>query len=162
VRLLGEFQSVDELRELEIYLPNNRNPMARGSIIRLKDVATVRDGVVERTDLTRVNGKEDVTLVIQKTSDGNAIEVSEGVRQQIARIKSEYPDLNFTITQDEADAVKESLADLRLALGIAIFLVVVIIYLFLYHCHPRGVYPRARPSQRTAPPSQAWLTSSAC
>jgi HAE1 family hydrophobic/amphiphilic exporter-1 len=133
VRLLGEFQSVDELRELEIYLPNNRNPMARGSVIRLKDVATIRDGVVERTDITRVNGKEDVTLVIQKTSDGNAIEVSEGVRKQIARIKSEYPDLNFTITQDEADAVKESLADLRLALGIAIFLVVVIIYLFLYN-----------------------------
>lgn len=29
VRLLGEFASIEELRELEIFLPNNRNPMAR-------------------------------------------------------------------------------------------------------------------------------------
>lgn len=133
VRLLGEFKSVDELRNLEIYLPNSRNPMQRGSVIRLKDVADVRDTVEERTELTRVNGKEDVSIVIQKTSDGNAIEVSDGVKAQIARIQQEYPDLQFTITQDTADAVKESLADLRLALGIAIVLVVVIIYLFLYN-----------------------------
>ncbi|OYT74878.1 MAG: multidrug transporter [Armatimonadetes bacterium JP3_11] len=133
VRLLGEFKSVDELRNLEIYLPNPRNPMQRGSIVRLKDVADVRDTVEERTELTRVNGKEDVSIVIQKTSDGNAIEVSDGVKAQIARIQQEYPDLQFTITQDTADAVKESLADLRLALGIAIVLVVVIIYLFLYN-----------------------------
>jgi HAE1 family hydrophobic/amphiphilic exporter-1 len=133
VRLLGEFKSVDELRNLELYLQNPRNPMQRGSLIRLKDVADVRDTVEERTELTRVNGKEDVSIVIQKTSDGNAIEVSDGVKAQIARIQQEYPDLQFTVTQDEADAVKESLADLRLALGIAIVLVVVIIYLFLYN-----------------------------
>ncbi len=133
VRLLGEFKSVDELRNLEIYLQNPRNPMQRGSVIRLKDVAEVRDTVEERTELTRVNGKEDVSLVIQKTSDGNAIEVSDGVKAQIARIQQEYPDLQFTITQDEANAVKESLTDLRMALGIAIVLVVLIIYLFLYN-----------------------------
>ncbi|MFN4033132.1 MAG: efflux RND transporter permease subunit [Fimbriimonadales bacterium] len=133
VRLLGEFRSVDELRNLELYLQNPRNPMMRGSVIRLKDVAEVRDAVVERTEITRVNGKEDVSLVVQKTSDGNAIEVSEGVRAQIQRLQREYPDLQFTITQDEADSVKESLTDLRMALGIAIVLVVLIIYLFLYN-----------------------------
>jgi len=133
VRLLGEFRSVDELRNLEIYLQNPRNPMQRGSVVRLKDVAEVRDTVEERTELTRVNGKEDVSLVIQKTSDGNAIEVSDGVKAQIARIQQEYPDLQFTITQDEANAVRESLTDLRMALGIAIVLVVLIIYLFLYN-----------------------------
>ncbi|MDW8052516.1 MAG: efflux RND transporter permease subunit [Armatimonadota bacterium] len=133
VRLIGEFESVDELRNLEIYLQNPRNPMARGSVIRLKDVAEVRDAVEERIELTRVNGKEDVTLVVQRASDGNAIEISDGVKAQLARLKQEYPDLQFTITQDEADAVKESLADLRMALGIAIVLVVLIIYLFLYN-----------------------------
>ena len=138
VRLLGEFKSVDELRNLEIYLQNPRNPMQRGSVIRLKDIAEVRDAVVERTEITRVNGKEDVSLVVQKTSDGNAIEVSEGVKAQIQRLQREYPDLQFTITQDEADSVKESLTDLRMALGIAIVLVVLIIYLFLYNV--RGAF----------------------
>lgn len=146
VRLLGEFRSVDELRSLEIYLPNSRNPMQRGSMLRLKDVADVRDTVEERTELTRVNGKEDVSIVIQKTSDGNAIEVSDGIRAQIARIQQEYPDLQFTVTQDTADEVKESLADLRLALGIAIVLVVVIIYLFLYNVRGAVIVALAIPT----------------
>ncbi len=133
VRLIGEFTSVDELRNLEIYLQNPRNPMMRGSIIRLKDVAEVRDAVEERTEITRVNGKEDVTLVVQRASDGNAIEISNGIREKLRALEREYPDLKFTITQDEADAVKESLTDLRMALGIAIVLVVLIIYLFLYN-----------------------------
>ncbi len=138
VRLIGEFTSVDELRNLRLYLQNPRNPAARGSVIRLQDVATITDGLEERTIITRVNGKEDVSIVIQKASDANAIEISEGVRGVIARIQQEYPDLKFTITSDQADAVKESLADLRLALGIAIVLVVLIIYLFLYNV--RGAF----------------------
>lgn len=138
VRLLGEFRSVDELRNLRLYLQNPRNPAAKGSVIRLQDVATITDSLEERTIITRVNGKEDVSIVIQKSSDGNAIEVSEGVRAVIARITRDYPDLKFTITSDQATAVKESLADLRLALGLAIVLVVLIIYLFLYNV--RGAF----------------------
>ncbi|MFQ3611189.1 MAG: efflux RND transporter permease subunit, partial [Fimbriimonadales bacterium] len=138
VRLIGEFSSVDELRNLRLYLQNARNPGAPGSILRLQDVATITDSVEERAIITRVNGKEDVSIVIQKASDANAIEISNGVREIIGRIQQEYPDLRFTITSDQADAVKESLADLRLALGIAIVLVVLIIYLFLYNL--RGAF----------------------
>jgi len=138
VRLLGEFRSVDELRNLRLYLQNLRNPAARGSVIRLQDVATITDSLEERTIITRMNGKEDVSIVIQKASDASVIEISNGVREVIERIQREYPDLRFTITFDQADAVKESLADLRLALGIAIVLVVLIIYLFLYNA--RGAF----------------------
>lgn len=146
VRLLGEFTSVDELRQLRLYLQNPRNPMARGSTIRLQDIAEIRDGLQERTVITRTNGKEDVSIVIQKTSDGNAIEISEGVRRVLAQLEQEYPDLQFTITQDEATAVKESLADLRLALGIAIVLVVLIIYLFLYNLRGSFIVAMAIPT----------------
>ncbi len=138
IRLIGEFSSVDELRNLRLYLQNPRNPMMRGSVIRLQDVATITDSVEERTIITRVNGKENVSLIIQRASDGNAIEISDGVKAVLARLTQEYPDLQFTITSDDAVLVRESLADLRLALGIAIVLVVLIIYLFLYNV--RGAF----------------------
>ncbi len=138
VRLLGEFRSVDELRNLELYLQNPRNPMARGSVIRLKDVAEVRDGLQERTVITRVNGKEDVTIVVQKSSDGNAVEISEGVRAQIARLQTEYPDLRFTITLDQAEDIKANIAELRKTLVLAVLLVVLVIYVFLYNL--RGAF----------------------
>lgn len=146
VRLLGEFKSIDDLRQLRLYLQNPRNPMARGSTIRLQDVADIRDTVEERTIITRTNGKEDVSIVVQKTSDGNAIEIAEGIKRVLAQLKQEYPDIQFTITQEEAQAVRESLADLRLALGIAIVLVALIIYLFLYNIRGSFIVAMAIPT----------------
>jgi len=138
VRLLGEFRSVDELRNLRLYLQNPRNPMAEGTTLRLQDIADIRDTVEERTVITRLNGKENVTLVVQKASDANALEVSEGIHQAIAQIQKEFPDLKFEISFDQAESIKESLTDLRMALYLAIILVVLIVYLFLYNV--RGTF----------------------
>jgi len=138
VRLLGEFRSVDELRNLRLYLQNPRNPMAQGTTIRLQDIADIRDTVEERTVITRLNGKENVTLVVQKASDANALEVSAGIHNAIERIQQEYPDLKFEISFDQAESIKESLTDLRIALYLAIILVVLIVYLFLYNV--RGTF----------------------
>ncbi|MCS7066946.1 MAG: efflux RND transporter permease subunit, partial [Fimbriimonadales bacterium] len=138
VRLLGEFRSVDELRNLRLYLQNPRNPAAPGATIRLQDIAEIRDTVEERTVITRLNGKENVTLVVQKASDANALEVSKGIHEVIQRIQREYPDLKFEISFDQAESIKESLTDLRIALYLAIILVVLIVYLFLYNI--RGTF----------------------
>jgi HAE1 family hydrophobic/amphiphilic exporter-1 len=138
VRLLGEFRSIDELRNLRLYLQNPRNPMADGTTLRLQDIADIRDTVEERTVITRLNGKENVTLVVQKASDANALEISEGIHQVIERIQKEYPDLKFEISFDQAESIKESLTDLRIALYLAIILVVLIVYLFLYNV--RGTF----------------------
>jgi HAE1 family hydrophobic/amphiphilic exporter-1 len=138
VRLLGEFRSVDELRNLRLYLQNPRNPMMPGATIRLKDIADTRDTVEERTVITRLNGKEDVTLVVQKASDANALEISRGIHETLERIQQEYPDLKFEITFDQAESIAESLTDLRIALYLAIILVVLIVYLFLYNV--RGTF----------------------
>lgn len=138
VRVLGEFRSVDELKNLQISLPNRRNPNMPGPFIRLSDVAEVKDTVAERTILTRTNGKEDVSIVIAKASDANAVEISREVKKVIAQIERDYPDLKITITEDAADFIQESLFDLRVALALAVVLVVAIVFLFLYNL--RGTF----------------------
>lgn len=138
VRVLGEFQTVEELRNLKIYIQNRQNPNAPGNVIRLQDIADVHDTVAERTIITRVNGKDNITLVVQKISDANAIEVSDGVRTVLAKAQKEYPDLQVAYTFDQATPVKESLTDLRVALYLAIILVVLVVYVFLYNV--RGTF----------------------
>jgi HAE1 family hydrophobic/amphiphilic exporter-1 len=54
------------------------------------------------------------------------------------QIQKEYPDLKFEISFDQAESIKESLTDLRIALYLAIILVVLIVYLFLYNV--RGTF----------------------
>lgn len=136
VRVIGEFGSVQELKDLKIYLQGQGNHPGR--TIRLSDVATVKDSVQDRTSLTRINGKESISLVVQKASDANAMEVSEGVRGVMGKLQSEYPDLEIAYTFDQATPVKESLIDLRVALYLAIILVVAVVYVFLYNV--RGTF----------------------
>ncbi|NUL81712.1 MAG: efflux RND transporter permease subunit [Armatimonadetes bacterium] len=138
VRMLGEFKSIDEIRDLKLPLQNRRDPNSPGPAIRLKDVADVRDTTAERRVYTRLNGKDNVAIVVQQASDASAVDVADGVKAVIGEIGQEYPDLQFTYTQDMSENIKESIFDLRVALFMAVILVVLIVYLFLYNL--RGTF----------------------
>jgi HAE1 family hydrophobic/amphiphilic exporter-1 len=132
VRVKGEFRSVEEIRNLVIPLADRQNPNRPPAIVPLSEFATVTDGPAERTEITRVNGVEAVTITIQKTRDGNTVEITERVQEALKELSATFP-LRFTITQSSARRVKESLLDLESALIIGIVLVVLIIYGFLHN-----------------------------
>ena len=77
VRVLGEFLKPEDLENLIITVSNPTNPMGRGASVRLKDIATVEDTVAERRSYSRLNGADAVILTLQKTREGNAVEISK-------------------------------------------------------------------------------------
>jgi HAE1 family hydrophobic/amphiphilic exporter-1 len=133
VRVMGEFASVDELRDLRIPLQNRANPMAKGPVIRLRDIADVRDSIKERTELTRLDENDSLALVIQKSADGNAVDISRAAHREIDQLKQEFPDISFTVIFDQATMVSEALTDMKTSLALAIALVVGIIFVFLHN-----------------------------
>src|SRR5207248_6780806 len=85
-RLIGEFQSVEQLEELKLPLPNDLS-------LHLRDLATVKDTVKERDTNTRIwyrddqgrlKGSDAVTLVVTKLSDANTVDVAQRVRRAMA------------------------------------------------------------------------------
>lgn len=132
VRLKGQFQSVGDIRNLVIPITDRQNPNNPPAIIPLSAFADITDGPAERTEITRVNGKESVTISIQKTREGNTVEITERVQEALRELSTTYP-IHFTITQSSATRVRESLLDLQSALIIGIILVVIIIYAFLHN-----------------------------
>lgn len=139
VRVVGEFQNLDQIRSVRIPVTNRMNPMGAPNVIRLADVATIRDDVAERTEGARVNTRNTVAIIITKAADANTVEVCEGVKREIERLKRELPrDIEFVLTQDQSKFVLESLTDLRVALFLAVFLAVTIVYLFLHNI--RGTF----------------------
>lgn len=132
VRVAGEFESVDQIRNLDIPITDRQDPNRPPAIVRLGDFATITDGPAERTRVSRVNGKDAVTVAVQKTREGNTIEITEQVKAAVEQLSENYP-LTFTITRESAKSVKESLEDLNSALLIGIVLVIGIIYLFLHN-----------------------------
>ncbi|MDZ7261249.1 MAG: efflux RND transporter permease subunit [candidate division KSB1 bacterium] len=81
LRTLGEFQDVSEINN--VVVGRGRN----GSLVYLKDVASVVDGFRERESITRFNGQESIGLIIKKEAGANTVQVSKLVRQVLQELK---------------------------------------------------------------------------
>jgi len=135
VRVLGEFKTVDEMRNMHITISDPNRPMAKGQVVRLGDVAEIKDTVTERRSYSRVNGKDAVILSIFKIKEGNAVEIAENVKKLNVQLQKQYSDigLHFEITTNTAKRIEESIADVNMALFFGIFLVTAIVFLFLHN-----------------------------
>ncbi len=131
LRVFGEFQNLDEIRNVRL-TAIDQHGVAR--TYRLSDVATVSDNVQESTQFARINGKNSLTVVVQKTSDSNTADVCSAARAEIEKLDKELPrDIEFVTTFDQSKFILENLADLQMALTLAIILAVLVVYIFLHN-----------------------------
>ncbi|RZL46513.1 MAG: efflux RND transporter permease subunit [Pedobacter sp.] len=127
LRLSGKFTTIDELRNLPI-------STASGVMIRLSDIADVRDGIKDIEKVSRVDQANTILLQVFKQSDANAVAVSELVRQTIQTIEKDYTDQDVKIdvasdsTQYTINAANNVMFDLMLAIVLVGF-----IMLFFLH-----------------------------
>lgn len=150
IRFLGEFTSVNELKDLRISLPGNgTSSLASGAAaptgpggaagpgsrsVRLADIANVADMTVERTVESTLDGQDSVTLAIQKTSDGNTLKATDGVKEQLKAVKKFIPaDVSFVVTRDDSTNVRDNLKDVVVGLFVGAFLATLIVFLFLHN-----------------------------
>ena len=148
IRFLGEFAAVNELKDLRITLPGSgtaslssgaaapTTPGAAGGSrsVRLADIAEVSDTTVERTQESTLDGLDSVTLAIQKTSDGNTLKATDGVKAQLEAVKKFIPaDVSFVVTRDDSTNVRDNLKDVVISLFIGALLATFIVYLFLHN-----------------------------
>ncbi|MCC6730961.1 MAG: efflux RND transporter permease subunit [Chthonomonadales bacterium] len=127
IRVVGEYPNVASIGETRLHMPN-------GQTVQLSDIADVRDTVEERRDLSRINRKDSVAIVIQKTSEGNTVDVAKGVRAEVAALEKALPEgIKFTVNQDTSVHVEESVADVKASIFLGAFLAVLVVFLFLHN-----------------------------
>lgn len=127
VRTKGEFVDAEDIKNVKINAGNNKS-------FYLKDLATIYDGVKERSKFTRLNGKEAVLLSIVKATGGNVVEIAEKTVEKMNELNDEIlpPGVELSIVNDDSEFVKESIFEVNKTLGEAIVIVVVIVLLFLH------------------------------
>jgi hydrophobic/amphiphilic exporter-1 (mainly G- bacteria), HAE1 family len=126
VKLQGEFPSLEAIEDLEI-------PTSRG-VIRLADVATVRDSFEEMRSMARMNGQTAVGLSLKKSSDANTVEIMQHVQPLIRKLETELPpDFEIILAQDNSTAIEASVNDVFVNLGLGILLTAVVLLLFLHN-----------------------------
>ena len=135
VRVLGEFTSVDQVRQMIFTVSDPHNPMAKPASVRLSDVANVTDTVQERTSYGRIDGQDSIVVVLQKSRDGNTVDVVNGAQQVIASLTTQYKSdgLSILVTQNQASQITDSLNDLNFTIIFGVLLVCAIIYIFLHN-----------------------------
>lgn len=125
VRLVGKFNSIDQIGNVQIAMP------VPGSPVYVKDIAIVADGVKEQGSVSRYNGKTGLGLLIKKQGDANAVDVSKAIREKFAFIEQQAPGVGFVITQDSTDNTIDAVNSVVFDLFLAVFLVSLVMLLFL-------------------------------
>ena len=125
IRAESVFGNVEEIANT-IITNSEREP------VRIRDVGNVMDSFVDVTTLEEVNGRNSVTIEIQKQSDANTLDVTNGVLESLPDITDRLPPGIFVdVLSNEGTSIETSINNLAQSALIALVLVVVILVVFL-------------------------------
>ena len=125
LRVQKEFSSAQEMEMLVVGVQN-------GSPVYLKDVATVRDGLEERSRETFNNGKKGGMIIVQKQSGANSVNISNKVMAMLPTLQKNLPsDVKIDVIVNTSDNIVSTINSLVETIAITFLLVMVVVYLFL-------------------------------
>ncbi len=105
--------------------------LSDGRRIRLDQVATVSDTVAEQRSAALLNGQPVVGFEITRSRGAGEIDVADGVRAQLAKLKAEHPHIRITEAFNFVDPVQENFDGSMWLLIEGALLAVLVVWLFL-------------------------------
>ena len=125
VRIPAEFVSPEEVDHLLLAVRDGRP-------IYLADVATVRDTFKDRESFSRLNGKENVTLLVRKRIGANVVQVSDTVKAVVEQARKQVPGgVKFDVIYDMSKYIRSTVSDLENNIIAALILVTGVLVLFM-------------------------------
>jgi HAE1 family hydrophobic/amphiphilic exporter-1 len=125
LRMPAQFGSISQLEEA--ILSN------RGTIVRLKDVATVRLDLKDSTEVTEMNGRTALAIMVMKMSGANTVAVAENAKARLAEIESSLPPgAKLETVFDTSAFIQHSIDNLTTTLIWSVLLVTAVVFLFLW------------------------------
>lgn len=97
--------------------------------VQVRDVATVRYGFKERSSFSRIDGRESVSLSIQKRSGSNIIELTDRLKAEVDRLRATWPKgVEATFLADQSKDIRIMVADLENNVLSGVVLVVIVLF----------------------------------
>ncbi len=125
IRLRGRLDSPRDFERLVI-------SQSAGRLVRLGDVATVRDGTEEPRSAALFDGNDAVGIEVVKAKGYSTTAVSSAVLAEVSRIQATLPsDVELRVVRDAGARVERSVGDVEAALVEGAVLTVLVVFLFL-------------------------------
>jgi len=125
VRVPGEFTNINDIRNIVLINFN-------GKVIKLKDVADVKDSFKEKDEFARTKNGLGVAFIVQKQSGANTLDVIKATRKKMAEIKKQLPkDIKISEIINTDEVITQSIGSLSSSIWWALLFVSIVVFAFL-------------------------------
>ena len=125
VKADGEFTDSDQLKNLVV---SNYG----GRVVKLSDVAEVKDTIQKITMDSRANGRSAAMVMIQKQSGANTVEIVKEVKERLPEIEMSLPrDIKIVEIMNGATDIQNSINSLAETVMLAFVFVIIVVMVFL-------------------------------
>ncbi|MFA6384709.1 MAG: efflux RND transporter permease subunit, partial [Candidatus Omnitrophota bacterium] len=126
VRTIGEFKNLDDIANLAIATTS------KGSVIRVKDVATVKDSYLDPVSFSRMNANPVISIYVQKESTANTVKISKIVKEEIQKLNRILEkDIQINLTFNQADVIQQAVSQVQSSLVTGALLAIAVLLIFL-------------------------------
>jgi multidrug efflux pump len=126
IRVVGEVKNIDEVQNIVL-------STSSGALIKLRDIAVIRDSFHKAENFARFNGKNVVTLNVIKKSGQNLLDASDKIKAITADMqKNKFPpNLIVQVTGDQSRYTRNTLDELNNTIIIGFILVTIVLMFFM-------------------------------
>jgi HAE1 family hydrophobic/amphiphilic exporter-1 len=125
VKIDGEFANSDLIKDIVLGSFNGKN-------IYLRDVAEVKDTLKERATEVYTNGVQGSSIVVQKQSGSNVVDISRKMKKALPEIQASLPpDIQLQTILDTSEFIEGSISSLTETVLLAAIFVVLVVLFFL-------------------------------
>ncbi|HYU35305.1 MAG TPA: efflux RND transporter permease subunit [Thermoanaerobaculia bacterium] len=125
IRLRGRIETPEQFAQLVVTAPGGR-------LIRLGQVADVRDGTAEQRSLALYNGVPAVGLDITKSKGASTTTVADAILKTAQRLQPSLPPgVRLEVVRNSGERVRDSVRNVEEALVEGAILTVLVVFLFL-------------------------------
>ncbi len=126
IRVIGEVKNLDEIKNVVINTSS-------GALVKLRDIAVVRDSYHDPENFARYNGKNVITLNVIKKSGQNLLDASDKIKDIISDMKATRLPSNLVVevTGDQSRFTRNTVNELNNTIIIGFILVTIVLMFFM-------------------------------
>jgi hydrophobe/amphiphile efflux-1 (HAE1) family protein len=124
IRVLGGARSAAALAETQLALPGGR-------LVRLRDIAEVRDGVGEVRSMSRLNGRLSTSFGVYRARGFSDVSALRAVEREIEKIRAETPGIEVRRVFTTVDNTERAYRSALIAMFEGSVLAVLVVFVFL-------------------------------
>ncbi|MFT6750830.1 MAG: hydrophobe/amphiphile efflux-1 (HAE1) family protein [Candidatus Azotimanducaceae bacterium] len=98
---------------------------------KISDVASVYFGPADAGSMVRLDGTPVIGLGVIRQASSNTIEISDEVLAMVEQLKVRFPELDISLTADDAEFIRSSVREVITSLSLTIALVVLTLWVFI-------------------------------